>query len=146
MWLQERIGRKWALFAMSGTAAIFLMLFGLSFQWKMPIQFIVGAQVISQLATSGVVSIMFTLSAELFPTSVRALAGGLINGVGRFGAVIGPYVLGFLLTKRLPISHILYFYAGPLVIAALVAVFTLRVDPRRKTLEEIGLAEGERQG
>ena len=44
--------------------------------------------------STSIVRILYTLSAELFPTPVRTLGMGTVNGLGRLGAVLGPLFLG----------------------------------------------------
>jgi putative MFS transporter len=142
MWLQNRIDRKWALFIMTFGGTVFFVLFGLSFQYHWPIWVLVGSQVMQTLLAQGVVAILFTLSAELYPTPVRTLGMGLVNGVGRLGAVLGPFLLGVFLHFGTQISDIIYFYAAPLLVAAIVALFAIKVDPRRRSLDQIGAAAG----
>ena len=141
MWWQDRINRKWALFTMTCGAAVFFVIFGMSFEYHWPIYILVGSQVI-QVLFSGVVAILYTMSAELFPTPVRTLGMGTVNGFGRLGAVLGPLFLGIFLHLSTSMGHIMYMFAVPPVIGALVLVMGIKIDPRQKTLEEIAAAEG----
>ena len=138
MWLQRRINRKWALFLLTAVSAVFSFLFGLAFQHHLSPFYVVGAQFLQMLFGQGVVAILFTLSGELFPTSVRTLGIGIVNGVGRFGMVLGPTALGLLMKFGTPTSHIIYLFAIPMVVAALIALFVIRVDTRQQSLEQIG--------
>jgi putative MFS transporter len=137
MYLQRMINRKWALFWLTAISAMFSFLFGLAFQHHLSPFYVVGAQFLQMLFGQGVVAILFTLSGELFPTPVRTLGIGIVNGVGRFGMVLGPTVLGLLLKFGTATSQIIYYFAIPMVIAALVALFVIRVDPRQQSLEQI---------
>ena len=89
------------------------------------------------LAVQGVITILYTLSAELFPTPVRSLGIGFVQSLGRFGAVLGPFALGLFLTFGTEISHVIYFFAAPLLVAAILAVIVIQFDPRKHTLEQI---------
>ncbi len=142
MYLQRRINRKWALFWLTAISAGFSFLFGLAFQHHLSPLYVVGAQFLQMLFGQGVVAILFTLSGELFPTSVRTLGIGIVNGVGRFGMVFGPTALGLLMKFGTPTSHIIYYFAVPMVFAALIALFVIRVDTRQQSLEQIGAQQG----
>jgi putative MFS transporter len=141
MYLQRMINRKWALFWLTAISAVFSFLFGLAFQHHLPPFYVVGAQFLQMLFGQGVVAILFTLSGELFPTSVRTLGIGIVNGVGRFGMVLGPTALGLFLKFGIATSHIIYYFAIPMVVAALLALFVIRVDPRQQSLEQISAKE-----
>jgi MFS family permease len=78
-----------------------------------------------------------TISSELFPTPARTLGLGIVNAVGRCGAILGPLVLGILFKFGTAISQIIYYFAVPLLAAAIIALFAIKIDPRKKTLEAI---------
>ena len=73
----------------------------------------------SQAALVGMVA----AAARLYPTELRATGIGWGMGAGRFGAIIGPYVGGLLMTLDLSRSSSLMFFAIPLVLAAVAALF-----------------------
>lgn len=137
MWLQDRMPRKWAMLLLSGLSALCFFGFGLSFEYKLPIEIIVACNVGYQFFSGGVVPIFYTLSSELFPTRVRSLASGLVVACARVGSIAGPFVLGWLLTLGTMIHQIIYYFTMPLVIAAVILVLTIKVDSRQKTLEEV---------
>jgi putative MFS transporter len=137
MWLQEKISRKWAMFLMTLVGTTLFVLFGLSFQYKWPIQAIVSIQLLQTLTVQGVIAILYTLSAEMFPTPVRSLGIGFVQSLGRLGAVLGPLALGLFLKFGTEISQVIYFFAAPLLIAVILALFVIRFDPRKHTLEQI---------
>ncbi|KGB22210.1 MFS transporter [Acetobacter tropicalis] len=60
----------------------------------------------------------YPLAASLYPTKVRATGMGWAMGVGRIGAVIGPYMGGLLLQNHVRISYIFIIYSVPLLICA----------------------------
>ncbi|WP_168667752.1 MFS transporter, partial [Paraburkholderia sp. SG-MS1] len=143
MWLQERMPRKWAMLLLSGLSALCFFGFGLAFEYRYPIAIIVACNVGYQFFSGGVVPIFYTLSSELFPTRVRALASGLVVACARIGSITGPFVLGWLLTLGTMIHQIIYYFTLPLVGAAVILVFTVKVDSRQKALEEVNHASGE---
>jgi MFS family permease len=61
---------------------------------------------------------------ELFPTSLRGRANGIINTVGTVGSVIGLVLAGFLIDQLDSFGLALGLLAiGPLVMAAVVLAF-----------------------
>jgi putative MFS transporter len=137
LWLQEKMPRKWAIFLLSGVSALCFFGFGLSFEYKYPVPIIVACDVGYQFFSGGVVPIVATLSSELFPTRVRCLATGLVSASARIGSILGPFILGFLLTLGTEIHQIIYYFTLPLFLAAIVVVIFIKVDSRQKTLEEV---------
>ncbi|MDR5832527.1 MFS transporter [Caballeronia sp. LP006] len=137
MWLQDKMPRKWAMLLLSGVSALCFFGFGLSFEYKWPIEVIIGCDVGYQFFSGGVVPIFYTLTSELFPTKCRALASGLVIAAARLGSISGPYILGLFLTFGTVIHQIIYYFTMPLVAAAVILVLTVKVDSRQKTLEEV---------
>lgn len=137
MWLQDRLPRKWAMLLLAALSSTFFFLFGLSFEFKWPIEVIVGSNVVYQFFSQGIVVILYTLATELFPTRIRSLGMGLMTAFGRIGSILGPFLLGFLSTLGTAIHQIIYYFALPLLAAAILCLFLIRVDPRQKALEQI---------
>jgi putative MFS transporter len=137
MWLQDKMPRKWAMLLLAGVSTLCFFGFGLSFEYKFPIAVIVAFNVGYQFFSGGVVPIVYTLSTELFPTQVRSLGNGLVVASARIGSISGPFILGVLLTLGTMIHQIIYYFTLPLVLAAIIVVIFLKVDPRQKTLEEV---------
>ena len=137
IWLQERMPRKWAILLLSGVSALCFFGFGLSFEYHYPIAVVVACDVGYQFFSGGVVPIVATLSSELFPTRVRCLATSLVSASARIGSIFGPFILGFFLTLGTQIHQIIYYFTLPLVLAAIIVVFFIRVDSRQKALEEV---------
>lgn len=136
-WLQERMDRKYALLLMTVLGAVFFIVFGISFELKLAIAITIAAQFLQGLLGGGVIAVLYTLGTELFPTSVRSIGMGIVTAFGRIGAIVGPYALGLFLTFGTAISQIIYFFTIPLLVAAIIALFLIRVDPRQKALERI---------
>ncbi len=142
IWWQERVNRKWALFGQIWGAAIFFIIFGMSFQYHWPAYVMVGSQVVQLLFSGGVAGILYTMSAELFPTQVRTLGMGIVNALGRLGAVLGPLFLGMFLHLSTSMANIMYMFAIPPILGAIVIVIGIKGDQRQKTLEEIAVQQG----
>ena len=68
-----------------------------------------------------------TISAMFYPTAIRATGIGWALGVGRIGAVIGPYVGGVLVGAAFAPSNVVVTNVLPAVIGVLaIALFNLR--------------------
>lgn len=50
---------------------------------------------------------------------------------------MGPVTIGLLLKGNTTITHIIYYFAAPMVIATTIGLFTINFDPRQRTLEQI---------
>lgn len=78
-------------------------------------------------ANSAIVG-LYALFAESFPTEVRAGGTGLVIGVGRAGAALGPVVAGFMFQANLGLDAVALVMACGSLLAAL-ALFGLRHRP-----------------
>ena len=130
-WLVERIGRKPTLVTyLLGTAASAFM-FGNAgtgtdaFIWAALLSFF-------NLGAWGVV---YTITPELYPTSVRATGSGVAAAVGRVGGIIGPYLTPVLVTA-IAVNGTFAVFMGLLVVSA-AAVAVLGEETRGRSLEEI---------
>ncbi len=81
-------------------------------------------------ANAGVVGI-YALVAASFPTTVRAGGTGIVIGVGRGGAVLGPIIAGLLFESGLALSVV----AAVMALGSLFAVGALAMLPRREAQE-----------
>jgi MFS transporter, putative metabolite:H+ symporter len=75
-------------------------------------------------------------TAEVFPTEIRSLDGGIVHAIGRIGALLGPLVGGIWFTRGGSILSFEVALATMLAIAGIVLAFTGR-ETRGKTLEQI---------
>jgi MFS family permease len=71
---------------------------------------------------------LYSLAARLYPDSARATGVGLALGAGRFGAILGPYTGGVLVSLGWPMGRYFLLLALPLV-AAGVFVWRVRRPP-----------------
>tara|TARA_R110001606_G_scaffold395578_1_gene568110 strand:- start:7871 stop:9178 length:1308 start_codon:yes stop_codon:yes gene_type:complete len=69
---------------------------------------------------------LYSTSAKMYPTEIRATGIGWALGLGRIGAVIGPYVGGVLITYGFSMELNFVVFALPLLLAACL-VFQLKV-------------------
>jgi MFS transporter, AAHS family, 4-hydroxybenzoate transporter len=80
-----------------------------------------------------------SLSATYYPTYMRSTGIGAGLGVGRLGAIVGPYLGGALIQSQWAPQQLFWAAAVPALIATLVVVtlrFVLGVAPRAPTAAE----------
>ncbi|MBO0803454.1 MAG: aromatic acid/H+ symport family MFS transporter [Nocardiopsaceae bacterium] len=70
--------------------------------------------------------VVFTYVSEAYPALVRGSALGLASGVGRIGAIVGPFITGVLVSSGVAYPWGFYFFAA----AALLGVAAMAAAPR----------------
>jgi putative MFS transporter len=75
-------------------------------------------------------------AAEVFPTAIRARRSGIVAGVGKLGAVVGPYLGALWLAGEGSALGLQLPFAGALLLAAVVLAIA-GVETRDLTLEQI---------
>ena len=70
---------------------------------------------------------LYSTAAKLYPTEQRSTGVGWAIGLGRFGAVVGPAVAGYLLAAGFTISGVFFFFAVPMAVGGLEA-YRLHVE------------------
>ncbi|MDG6097442.1 MFS transporter [Alteromonas sp. ZYF713] len=63
---------------------------------------------------------LYSVSAKMYPAPIRATGIGWALGLGRSGAVIGPYFGGLLIAGGMTMQSSFLVFAGPLVVAAVM--------------------------
>ncbi|MCM3567108.1 MFS transporter [Neobacillus mesonae] len=128
-WCIERFGRKFVLVVyLIGTAAS-AYLFG-------------TADSTALLMTAGILLSFFNLGAwgglyaytpELYPTIIRGTGSGMAAAVGRIGGILGPLLVGYLVTQKFSVSTIFTIFCISILIGAL-AVWILGKETKQKEL------------
>lgn len=78
------------------------------------------------VAISVTVLILWPVTAETFPTSLRALGMGYASAIGRGSSMITPVFVGFVLNKGAPIQIVFAIFGIFCLLAFLVWVFRVR--------------------
>ena len=137
MWLQDKMPRKWAVLLIAAITSCSFFALGFSFEMKYPIAVIVGCSMAYQFFANAIVPILYTLSAELFPTRVRSLGIGVVSAFSRTGSIVGPVAIGLFMSFGTAIHQIIYYFAIPLAVAAILGIVLIKVDSRQKALEQV---------
>ncbi len=69
---------------------------------------------------------LYAVAAKLYPTELRATGIGWAIGLGRFGAVVGPYVGGVMIAGGSSMEFSFIAFGAPLIIGGILA-YTLAV-------------------
>ena len=128
-WFIEKLGRKFVLVVYLIGTAISAYLFG-------------TADTTAMLMTAGILLSFFNLGAwgglyayspEQYPTIIRGTGTGIAAAVGRIGGVLGPLLVGNLVSRQVSISTIFMIFCISILIGA-VAVFILGKETKNKEL------------
>lgn len=81
--------------------------------------------------TLGAWGIMIALTPTQYPLETRGVGIGFTQSIGRIGATIGPYLIGFSLGLGISVSTVFFYFVIGLVIGIIVLVFGM-VDNDQK--------------
>lgn len=130
-WLIERLGRKFVLVSYLIGTAISAYFFG-------------GASSALQLVVAGMFLSFFNLGAwgalyaytpEQYPTLARATGAGMAAGVGRIGGILGPLMVGYMVSFQFSPSTIFNIFCL-VIIVGVVAVIALGKETKQTKLLE----------
>jgi len=79
------------------------------------------------------------VSATLYPTAARATGVGWALGIGRFGAIVGPFAAGTLMAAGIKLGHLFWLAIIPTLVCAL-AVILLRLAVNRAAIAPAPIA------
>ena len=117
--LADKNGSKRVLPIMFTTGAVALVLFGLSFEAI--VLYLLAA--VAGACTTGGQAVSNAYTSEFYPSHMRSTGVGWTIGIGRFGAIVGPMIGGFVLDSSLPLYANFLVFAIPGMIAAIAISF-----------------------
>ncbi|MFC4410469.1 MFS transporter [Chungangia koreensis] len=118
-WLIERAGRKFVLVVFLLGTALSALIFG-------------NAETTAVLIASGMFLSFFNLGAwgalyaytpEQYPTIIRATGAGMAAAAGRIGGVLGPLLVGWMVTADYEIGNVFTVFCFSIVIGVLAVIF-----------------------
>lgn len=92
---------------------------------------VVFSSCILSFFTLGAWGIMIALTPTQYPLEIRGVGIGFTQSIGRIGATIGPYLIGFSLGLGINVSTVFSYFVVGLVIGIIVLVFGM-VDRDQK--------------
>jgi MFS transporter, AAHS family, benzoate transport protein len=114
-WLADRCGGKPTLILYFAVAAVSIGLLGYR---QSP--FVLDIVLMAAGATTiGTLCIVHAFAAQLYPASIRSTGVGWAAAAGRFGAVAGPALGGYLLSQPFSVNFSFMVFAVPGLIAAI---------------------------
>ena len=121
-WLSSRtsLSRLIGLFLLGG--AICMLLFAV-FDGA---RFLIFSLLVIGFLLQGGFTGLYAVAAKVYPTDLRSTGVGWAIGIGRFGAVVGPYIGGLLIARGVSLEANFIIYAIPLLLSGFLAL-VLRV-------------------
>jgi len=126
-WLTTRVALGKLIPALLVAAAVTMMIFAtipLTLALALGLAFVIGVTL--QGGYNGV----WPLAASVYPSRCRATGIGIAMGIGRSGAVVGPWFGGLLIAAKAPLWALFAAYCVPLLICALAAYIIGQFDNR----------------
>ena len=120
--ISDARGNKPTVIAWFGLAAIFLAALSIKLEAEFAVYvavFLAGVFVFSAQV------LVYAFVGHLYPADVRGTALGMASGVGRVGAIVGPFLGGLLVTAGIAYPWGFYIFA----LAAVLAVLALSMVP-----------------
>ena len=117
-WLAVRVPLGRLIPTLLVSAAVTMMIFAtvpLTLTLALVLAFVIGVTL--QGGYNGV----WPLAASVYPSRCRATGIGIAMGIGRSGAVVGPWMGGMLIAGKAPLWALFAAYCVPLLICALAA-------------------------
>lgn len=131
-WAVERIGRKpcFLMGFLGGAAPLLVLVFT-----RLPAHDVMLLSAVSMFFLTLLLSGIYVYAPEIYPTRMRALGTGVATAWMRVASIVGPLIVGLLLSD-IGLPGVFGFFAGAsLVGAATVAAFF--VETRGRRLEEL---------
>jgi putative MFS transporter len=129
--LIDRLGRKPVLTAFILLSAVAAFFYG---QASSTAELILAGSFM-QFFFFGMWSALYAYTPEVFPTRARATGCGTASGVGRIGALIGPYLVPVILSASG--ASMVFTLAAVMFVVAAAIVLVLGPETKQKVLEEV---------
>lgn len=131
-YLVDRIGRKATLSIYLTLSAVSAYFFG---QGGNAAVVLVWGSLMS-FFNLGAWGVVYTYTPELYPTRIRAFGSGWAAAVGRFGGILAPTVVGYMVINPQGFAHVFTMFTG-IMLAIAGIVWLLGEETRGRTLDEI---------
>ncbi|WP_369901630.1 MFS transporter [Bacillus manliponensis] len=128
-WFIERLGRKFVLVTyLLGTAGS-AYLFGVADS----LAILLTAGMLLSFFNLGAWGALYAYTPEQYPTVIRGTGAGMAASFGRIGGILGPLLVGYLVTTNAPVSIIFTIFCAAIVVGAL-AVLILGQETKQREL------------
>lgn len=130
-WLIERLGRKFVLVSYLIGTAISAYFFG---EASSALQLVVAGMFLS-FFNLGAWGALYAYTPEQYPTLARATGAGMAAGIGRIGGILGPLMVGYMVSFQFSPSTIFNIFCL-VIIVGVVAVIALGKETKQTKLLE----------
>ncbi|UYZ84724.1 MFS transporter [Entomomonas sp. E2T0] len=128
-WLIEKVGRKFVLVTYLVGTAIAAYFFGIA---NTAMQLVIAGMFLS-FFNLGAWGALYAYTPEQYPTLARATGAGMAAGIGRIGGILGPLMVGYMVSYHFSPSIIFNIFC--LVIAiGVIAVLVLGKETKQTEL------------
>ncbi|MBP2638075.1 MAG: naiP [Firmicutes bacterium] len=131
-YLVDRIGRKATLAGYLALSAVSAYFFG---QGGNAETVLLWGSLMS-FFNLGAWGVVYTYTPELYPTRIRAFGSGWAAAVGRFGGILAPTIVGYMIAGPQGFSQVFTMFTG-VMLAVAVAVWIFGEETKGKALDEI---------
>lgn len=101
--------------------------------FKSPMLALYSLIIVAGATTIGTQILLYANAAQYYPLDMRSSGLGWASGIGRTGAIVGPFLGGTLMAMSLPLKMNFFVFAIPGLIAALaIVLFIFSVQRRAK--------------
>lgn len=118
-WLIDRVGRKFVLITYLLGTAISAYFFGIA---ETVIQLILSGMFLS-FFNLGAWGALYAYTPEQYPTTIRATGAGSAAGIGRIGGILGPLMIGYMVSYQFSTSTIFTIFCLVVMIAVIAIIF-----------------------
>ena len=126
-WLGDRFGLPRVMVWFFIASAVSISLLG----FNSPMIILYSLIIIAGATTIGTQILLYANTAQFYPLSVRSTGLGWASGVGRTGAIAGPFLGGTLMAMALPLKLNFFAFAIPGVIATLAIILFILASQRQ---------------
>jgi putative MFS transporter len=127
-WFIEKFGRKFVLVVYLVGTAISAYFFGTANSTAL----LIGSGILLSFFNLGAWGGLYAYTPEQYPTIIRGTGSGLAASFGRIGGVLGPLLVGYWVTKKMPISSIFSIFCISILIAAFAVLFLGKETKKRE--------------
>lgn len=128
-WLIEKVGRKFVLVTYLAGTAIAAYFFGIA---NTAMQLVIAGMFLS-FFNLGAWGALYAYTPEQYPTLARATGAGMAAGIGRIGGILGPLMVGYMVSYQFSPSVIFNIFCLVIVIGV-IAVLVLGKETKQTEL------------
>lgn len=113
-----KVGSRLTLLSFMVIAFILMIIysrFTMTYYYMMGLIFLLGFFV------QGGFNAYFPTATRIYPSSIRSTGIGLAFGIGRVGAILGPFLFGYLSDRGVDIKNLFILFSLPLLISGIMA-------------------------